>query len=105
CSKKPESSGPREAIAPPSADHSAIDFVRPGPVHRAVISASVVGYAIPAAMPPPSRATKRTTSEGEYAASRDIGIASAVPRTSIVLRPYRSPSAPSHSTEHARPSE
>ena len=30
-SRKPETSGPSEAIAPPSADHSAIDFVRPAP--------------------------------------------------------------------------
>ena len=35
--------GPSDAIAPPSADHSAIAFVRPGPDHSAVISASVVG--------------------------------------------------------------
>ena len=30
-------------MAPPSADQSAIDFVRAGPDHSAVISASVVG--------------------------------------------------------------
>ena len=42
-SSAPATSGPSEAIAPPSADHSAIDFVRPGPDHSAVISASVVG--------------------------------------------------------------
>ena len=30
CSRRmPETSGPRAAIAPPSADHKAIDFVRP----------------------------------------------------------------------------
>ena len=54
---RPETSGPSAAIAPPSADQSAIDFVRPGPDHSAVISASVVGYAMPAASPPPTRAT------------------------------------------------
>src|SRR3954470_12462421 len=42
-SSAPETSGPSDAIAPPSADHSAIAFVRPGPVHNAAISASVVG--------------------------------------------------------------
>ena len=42
-SSAPETNGPSEAIAPPSADHSAIDFVRPGPDHNAAISASVVG--------------------------------------------------------------
>ena len=42
-SSQPATSGPSEAIAPPRADHSAIDLVRPGPDHRAVISASVVG--------------------------------------------------------------
>ena len=30
-------------MPPPSADQSAIDFVRAGPDHNAVISASVVG--------------------------------------------------------------
>ena len=39
----PATSGPSEAMPPPIADHSAIDLVRPGPAHRAVISASVVG--------------------------------------------------------------
>ena len=42
-SRAPESSGPSAAMAPPSADHSAIAFVRAGPAHNAVISASVVG--------------------------------------------------------------
>ena len=42
-SSAPTTSGPSAAIAPPIADHSAIDFVRPGPDHSAVISASVVG--------------------------------------------------------------
>jgi hypothetical protein len=39
----PERSGPSAAIAPPSADQSAMDFVRAGPDHSAVIRASVVG--------------------------------------------------------------
>ena len=42
-SRNPETSGPSAAIAPPSADHSAIDLVRAGPDQSAVISASVVG--------------------------------------------------------------
>ena len=42
-SSSPESSGPSAEIAPPSADHSAIDFVRAGPDQSAVISARVVG--------------------------------------------------------------
>ena len=86
-SSAPETSGPSAAIAPPSADQSAIDFVRPGPNHNAVIRASVVGYAIPAASPPPTRATNSTSSDGAKAASSDMGIASAVPRTSIIFRP------------------
>ena len=86
-SNAPAASGPSAAIAPPRADHSAIDFVRDGPDQSAVISASVVGYAIPAASPPPTRATNSTSSEGAYAANSDIGIARAVPRTSIILRP------------------
>ena len=63
-SSNPESSGPRAEIAPPSADHNAIDFVRPGPDHSAVINARVVGYAMPAARPPRSRATNRMVSVG-----------------------------------------
>ncbi len=86
-SSAPATSGPSAAIAPPSADQSAIDFVRPGPDQSAVMSARVVGYAIPAANPPPTRATNSTSSDGAYAASSDIGIASAVPRTSSSLRP------------------
>ena len=42
-SSAPAVSGPSEEIAPPRADHRAIDFVRAGPDHSAVISASVVG--------------------------------------------------------------
>src|SRR4029453_12858625 len=43
-SRKPDTSGPRAAIAPPSADQSAIDLVRRGPgAQSAVINASVVG--------------------------------------------------------------
>ena len=63
-SSAPAASGPRAAIAPPIADQSAIDFVRACPDQSAVISASVVGYAMPAARPPPTRATKSTSSEG-----------------------------------------
>jgi hypothetical protein len=63
-SSQPDSSGPSEAMAPPVPDHNAIDRVRPGPDHNAVISASVVGKAMPAENPPSSRATMRTPSEG-----------------------------------------
>ena len=86
-SSAPESMGPREEIAPPRADHSAIDRVRAGPAHSAVISASVVGKAMPAANPPNRRAANRTSIEGANAAARQAGIESAVPRTSIRLRP------------------
>ena len=74
-------------MAPPMPDHSAIDFVRPGPDQSAVISASVVGYAMPAESPPRRRAPKRTSSVGAHAASTQAGIDSAMPRTSISLRP------------------
>jgi hypothetical protein len=74
-------------MAPPMPDQRAIDFVRPGPDQRAVISARVVGYAMPAAIPPPMRATMRTVSDGAQAARADAGIASTVPATSISLRP------------------
>src|SRR5215211_2205688 len=43
CRKKPAITGPNAAIAPPVPDHSAIDFVRPGPDQSAVIKARVVG--------------------------------------------------------------
>jgi hypothetical protein len=86
-SSAPESSGPRAEIAPPSPDQSAIAFVRGGPDQRAVISASVVGNAMPAASPPSRRATKSTSTEGAKAASSAAGIANEVPRTSISLRP------------------
>src|SRR5215218_3511880 len=72
-SSAPATSGPSEAIAPPSADHSAIDFVRPGPDHSAAISASVVGYAMPADNPPSTRAPNSTSSLGANEASRQAG--------------------------------
>ena len=86
-SRAPESSGPSEAIAPPIADHRAIDLVRAAPDHSAVISASVVGKAMPAATPPSRRATKRTPIEGANPASREAGIESPMPSSSISLRP------------------
>ncbi len=86
-SRAPESSGPSAAIAPPMPDHSAIDFVRAGPDHSAVISARVVGKAMPAEIPPSTRAAKRTPIEGAKAASRQAGIDSAMPSVSIILRP------------------
>ncbi len=88
CSRsRPESSGPSAEIAPPSADHSAIDLVRAGPDQSAVISASVVGNAMPAETPPRIRARMSTPSDGAYAARRQAGIESATPRTSINFRP------------------
>ncbi len=42
-SSQPATRGPSDAMAPPRADHRAIDLVRAGPVHRAVIRANVVG--------------------------------------------------------------
>ncbi len=101
----PDRSGPSEEIAPPIPDQSAIDFVRAGPRQSAVMSASVVGNAMPAARPPPTRARNRTSSFGAHAARRLNGIASVVPTTSIILRPYRSPSAPKYRTDAASPSE
>ena len=86
-SSAPESSGPSDAIAPPIADQSAIERVRAAPDQSAVISASVVGKAMPAATPPASRATKRTPSEGAKPASREAGIVSPMPSISINLRP------------------
>ena len=86
-SRAPEINGPSAAIAPPMADHSAIDFVRPGPDQSAAIRASVVGYAMPAARPPPTRATNSTSSDGANAASSDIGTASTVPSRSMSFRP------------------
>ena len=74
-------------MAPPMADHSAMARVLGGPDQSAVISASVVGYAMPAARPPNTRAAKSTPSDGANAASSDAGMASAVPSTSMSLRP------------------
>jgi hypothetical protein len=63
-SSAPPTRGPSAAIPPPIADHSAIDFVRPGPDHSAAIRASVVGYAMPAEIPPSTRAANNTMSVG-----------------------------------------
>src|SRR5437867_10879573 len=86
-SSRPEKRGPSAAIAAPSPDHNAIDFVRAGPDQSAVISARVVGNAIPALKPPPTRATNNTVSDGAHAARRLNGTASAVPTISIIVRP------------------
>ena len=64
CRARPARNGPRAATDPPTADHRAMACVRRGPVHSAVISASVVGKAIPAATPPSTRATMRTPTSG-----------------------------------------
>ena len=92
-------------IAPPIADHNAIERVRAGPDHSAVINASVVGYAMPAERPPRTRARNSTPSVGANAARRQAGTDRLTPRINISLRPYRSPSAPRYSTEAASPSE
>ena len=63
-------------VGAPTADQSAIAFVLPAPDQSAVISASVVGNAIPAATPPSRRARIRTSGEGASAASNEAGIAS-----------------------------
>jgi hypothetical protein len=60
---------------------------------------------MPAATPPSRRARTSTSTDGAKAATSENGMASAVPAISIILRPYRSPSAPSQSTDVARPSE
>src|SRR3954447_18590229 len=93
------------ANPPPSADHSAIDFVRAGPDQSAVISASVVGYAMPAASPPTTRAPNNTPDDGAKPATSEAGTHRLIPRTIISLRPYRSPSAPNQRTDAASPSE
>ena len=54
---------------------------------RAVISASVVGYAMPAESPPMMRAPISTPAVGAHAARQAAGIASAVPAISNSLRP------------------
>ena len=77
----------RRDRTPESRPEPAIDRVRAGPDHNAVINASVVGYAIPAANPPSTRATNRTPIDGARAASRHAGTESAIPPTSIRLRP------------------
>ena len=74
-------------MAPPRADHKAIDFVRAGPDQSAAIDASVVGYAMPAEMPPTMRAAIRTPIDPAHAATRHAGIDSSTPRTSVILRP------------------
>ena len=83
----PAHSGPTAAIAPPTPDHRAMARVLGAPAQSAVISASVVGYAMPAASPPNTRAAKSTVSLGANAASSDAGMARPVPSTSMSLRP------------------
>ena len=97
--------GPSAAVAAPMPDHRAIDFVLACPVHNAAISAKVVGYAIPAAKPPMIRAPIRISTVGAKPATTDAGMASSVPMMSIILRPWRSPTAPNHNTDAAKPKE
>jgi hypothetical protein len=70
-----------------------------------VIRASVVGKAMPAARPPTRRATTSTSIEPAQADATAAGTDSTSPAHMTARRPYRSPSAPSHSTDAARPSE
>ncbi len=93
-SRIPAQSGPSALSAPPVAAHRAIAFVRAGPDQSAVISASVVGYAIPAASPPRTRALNRTSIDGDHAARQSAGTVTTMPMTSSFFRPYRSPIAP-----------
>ena len=83
----PDTSGPSAAIAPPRADQRAMDRVRFWPDHSAVMRASVVGNAIPAARPPTTRAPTRNQMSGAHAASMEAGMAIAVPMRSSSLRP------------------
>src|SRR5208282_717783 len=86
-SSQPDVGGPSKAIAPPIPDHSAIALVRAVPDHSAVISASVVGKAMPAATPPSKRAATSRSALGAKAASRQAGTDSSMPSRSIILRP------------------
>ncbi len=86
-SSAPASSGPNADIAPPRPDQSAMARVRCGPDHSGVISARVVGKAMPAARPPASRESTSVSTEPDSAAAREAGIASAVPSSSIRFRP------------------
>ena len=86
-SSAPAVSGPSADTPPPRADHRAIDFVRAGPDHSAVIKASVVGYAMPAERPPRMRAAISTSTDPAQAASRQAGTERTSPRRSIFFRP------------------
>ena len=71
-----------------------------------MIRARVVGYAMPAETPPTIRADDEDLDRSARTPpARQAGIDSPMPSSSIILRPYRSPSAPSHRTDAARPSE
>lgn len=83
----PASSGPIAETAPPIADHSAMALVRAAPDHSAVIKASVVGYAIPAATPPAMRARFRISIDGAKAASTPVGSERMMPSRSMRRRP------------------
>ncbi len=88
CSRRiPAQSGPSALIAPPIAAQSAIERVRSGPAQSAVMSASVVGYAMPAARPPKMRAKISTSSDGAQAARQSAGMVSTIPRMRSSLRP------------------
>ena len=101
----PASRGDIADIAAPSADHNAIARVRAVPNHNAEISASVVGYAMPAAKPPSSRDSASTSTFGARADITAAGMPAIKPMSNMFLRPYRSPIAPRYSTVAASPSE
>ena len=88
CSSRiPEQSGPSARSRRRSQPTARSRFVRAAPDHSAVISASVVGYAMPAASPPRMRATIRTYSFGAHAARQSAGIVSSIPPISSSFRP------------------
>ena len=60
---------------------------------------------MPAPRPPTNLAPIRTWIVGDQAATVDAATATNMPISIICLRPYRSPTAPNHSTETASPSE
>ena len=72
------------ATPPPRADQAAMERVRAGPDQSAVMSASVVGYAMPAERPPTTRARTRTSVDAST--SSRAGTVIMMPRTIICLR-------------------
>ena len=104
-SSSPATTGPSTAPPAPMADHRAIARARPAPSdHRAVMSARVVGNAMPAATPVKMRPATSTSVVGAQALMALAGTVSARPSSSMRRRPCRSPMAPRYSTDIASPS-